>query len=203
MRAFTSLMAVFFLWAAMVLPGAALVRGARFDAPEPSGRVLLIEVEASAQATMVLTWVDWPASFDKLELELIGVRPLTEALLTLEPVDNGTARTAAGLTLKTNFQEMRGSSHTTGQGSDWQNNRSTGKDAGDGVVGSLMIWEADGFISGAAHWAMLNDAGDVTTALHSYTITTIGTRWDGVEISWDAGEVFAGGTARLWGWSNQ
>lgn len=162
------------------------------------GRFLLDTDEQTNVSVLSVSFLDWPAVYDQIMLEFIGVRP-TGALesMRIEPIDNGTA---TGSSLRSdNITISAGTSNIGVETSLWSTNTTvrmvnTASDALCGVATFTKF--GTNFLSGTG----LYEYENLTTtygARVSYRRSVAGTRWDGFEISMSAGNIT--GKVKMWG----
>ena len=165
-------------------------------------KVLLAEVIASNQAAVVLTFVDWPAKYDSVELEVIAsINVSTGFTLDWRPIDNGVA---SSTNLTNQAQILTGAvdtdTSTTGQ---WRTSQAGTSSIDDAINGRQIftVFSVDsgaGFLSGLGQFAWRNGANPVMAFISSGRHTTEGTRWDGFRFNASSGNILSG-TFRLWG----
>lgn len=164
------------------------------------GKVLLATETLTNQTKITVVSGNWPATYDRVELDL-NIVPVTDgADLEIQPIDGGTA-TTDNLKLQ-ELASLGGSSSSGANASAWKIGVTTGiGSAGDeGLVGSATFYYVNsGYLFGTAQWMYNNSAGVPTISNVAYTrhTTVAVTSWDGFDILMDSGNIT--GTARLWG----
>lgn len=143
--------------------------------------------------TLQLTSTEWTATYDRLELEVIRMQPSVNGTLQFEPIDNGTA---VSTNLVANRVRILGGVEALTTGTNWDL-VSGDNGLSDQVVGSMEIRHFSGLLAGQGHFTFASGAtfGMLDIGVHRHT--TVGTRWDGIEIT-HSGGTFAG-AFRLWG----
>lgn len=159
------------------------------------GKVLLDSEDASASATVEMTAQDWPATYDRIEVELINVLSSAGSLLTLKPIDSGSATTT---NISSVFMENVAGTVTDVAAADWQFDTAAGTGADDVVSGAAIFTHNAGFLNGEGVWTYRSAASQISVSASYQRHSTIGTRWDGVEVSFSSGNITSG-TIRLWG----
>ncbi len=164
-----------------------------------SSRVLLASATGTTVSVLSVESSNWPATYDRVELELIGLLPTTTANeLVIEPIDGGTAISTSLASSSTGAQN--GSASVGHNASAWQTPtaHTVGNTDGDEVNGSIAFtYFSAGDLSGVgnAAWKL---GGAYRTAFMSFWRTGAPTTsWDGFEVTSAATTI--SGTVRLWG----
>lgn len=159
------------------------------------GKVLLDSEDAANQGEVVMTATNWPALYDRIELELINILSASGSLLELKPIDSGTP---SSTNLSTQIYQFVGATATTPTGTDWQLNQAAGGTADDVISGSATFTYNGGFLNGEGAWTYRNATNHCSAFVSYQRHTTVGTQWDGIEVSFTTGNITSG-TVRLWG----
>jgi hypothetical protein len=159
------------------------------------GKVLLDSEDAAASATVEMLATNWPATYDRIELELVNVLSASGTLLTLKPIDNGSATTT---NLNSQIMQSVAGTVTDSDNADWQLNTAAGTGTDDVISGSAMFTYNGGFLNGVGNWTYRSTSNHISNWVSYQRHTTIGTQWDGIEVSFSAGNITSG-SIRLWG----
>jgi hypothetical protein len=158
-------------------------------------RVLLFEATAIDANTVEALALNWPASHDRVELEVNGVKAFGAGLFTFKPMDSGSATDTY---LSSIFREMVAGSVTDNAASDWAFITNQGTTADDALSGSAIFTYNAGFLNGYGDWTYRSGSNHIHVAASYQWHTAVGTQWDGIEVS-NTGGAITGGTVRLWG----
>ena len=157
------------------------------------GKVLLDSVSTS-DTTITLDATDWPATYDRVEIEIVRMRPNVDGALSIEPIDGGSAVSAS---LHNSIAPLVDTTHTPTTATNWtmpgNNNTAVAQ-----VAGSLIVTNVEGALQGTGMFTYQSTAvvyGGFHMYIHRYVVAS--TSWDGFSFT------HAGGTfslvARLWG----
>jgi hypothetical protein len=167
-------------------------------------RVLLATDTQAAGTKFTLTAANWPATYDRVELEFIGVA--TSAALSqvlIEPIDGGTATTTnlRGQAIIVQSGSVTGESLATEWGTSASHRMSN---AGDNAfTGSAKFTaHSTGFLSGTGSYTYQNGSIMYGTQCYYQRHTTAATTsWDGFDVKLNTGSIT--GKINLWGLPKQ
>ena len=178
--------------------GTTIAEGTLPSVAAGSNKTLLASSTASAASTVELESANWPATFDSIELEVIGASSSAEGRFRLRYIDNGSATASnAYSTVKT----FRGTTESLENGSGWRTDttETVGTSAAQALSGSVVFNHFDtNLMSGRGSFSYRDFTnGETTLALSAYLLDTSAARLDGIEAAFTSGLIT--GTFRLWG----
>lgn len=163
-----------------------------------SNRTLLDEETVAAAASLSVSSTNWPATYDRVELELLGCVPVGTASMVIQPIDNGSA---TGTNLVSNNVTYQSSPAATAHSnSSWAVDltRTMGITDDDWLNGSATYsYYNAGFLSGIGQFTFRSGGNHYGTQMFMSRHTSALTRADGFTITTSSGNL--SGTARLWG----
>lgn len=166
--------------------------------PTAGSKVLLAEVTTAADP-MRLASVNWPASYDSVELEFVHMRVASStAYLEVRPLDGTSPVT--GLNLSTTYTKIAATEYYEGI-TKWATN--TAQKNGNSVVasfsGSVIFRYVGGFLQGHGMITWLTGFNIVHCAVGWRNIVAAATSWDGFDVHSITTGWQSPSKVRLWG----
>lgn len=167
-----------------------------------SSRVLLASDTQTGAANLSVSSLNWPATYDSVELRFIGVVPVNALQhMLIEPIDNGSA-------VSTNLRSQNhvvqgGTNYAQANNTTWSNNTTHEQTNGadDHLNGSaIFTYYASGLVSGIGQYVYENASSLRGSTVYYRRHTTLFTRLDGFEVTMDVGNIT--GELQLWGIPN-
>jgi hypothetical protein len=173
-----------------------------------STRTMLADVTASADSTLDLVAVDWPATYDYVYIEVLGVKPSLDHRFRIKYLDGATPLTADTTRIGETFSGLPvGSNETriveTGQG--WGTSADSTMYVGTGeyICGTALFNHFDsGKLAGHGKYSYIESDFDFTVSSEmTYRLNVAPVApvtHDGFSLDFGGGATITG-TARLWG----
>ena len=164
-------------------------------------KVVLDSISTLSTDTVTLTSTDWPATYDRIELEIARLGSSADGVVEIVPLVGGSPRATDLLCGRMALiaDEAPSVTTATSAAADWDLlTNLTGSE--ESVSGSLELRHFGGFLGGNGHFTYKNTSSKFHLLdIGVFTTAVAATTWDGIQITHSgAGGVFSG-TFRLWG----
>ncbi len=164
-------------------------------------KVVLDSVITVASTTVTLTAEDWPATYDRIELEIVDLGSTDDGIVEIVPLDGGSPRTSDLLCGRMAIIADTAPSVTQANSAalDWDLLLNLLGNSGQ-VNGSLEIRHHGGLLGGNGHFTYQNTSSKFHHLdIGIFTTDLANTSWDGVQITHSGTSGIFSGTFRLWG----